>query len=648
LYNRRVQTFLALIALVFLGIVVRLWDLQMVRGQDYRLQIERNLQKLDILPASRGQILDRQGAVLAIDEPCFEFCLDYHVLYGWVPGDPNAPFASEAARWRQRQEAELVKSALAVDLSDAKEVYLRRLEANWNTARELLGGSGDELSLTVGRIVSRVEAIRASMPDPAKLAREQTWSHPVATGLDQATATAVKAKLDGLVGASVRPSFKRRYPYGGLACHLIGVTGEVSAEEQERFNLTASQADTVARLAGNYLGGDIIGKSGVERMCESTLRGRRGCQRRHKTSGQVLEDTPAVQGKDVPLTLDIRLQEDLTRLFPPGASGCIVVLSVPRGEVLAMVSMPTFDLNRYRADFKKLAVDDVMFPLRHRAVSQLYPPGSTVKPLVALAAMGDGVVTPETTYDCTGYLLENEPNRWRCWTVKHGMPGHGPMNVREGLKNSCNVYFYHLGGEMGAQRLSAGLALFGYASAPGTGLLEERSGTVDANATLSESRLMAIGQGPVAITPLHVANALAAVARGTFLSPVLVLEGGPPQVRRPLPFSPAQLEAVREGMRRVANEPGGTAYKIFHGEDIEPLPVEVAGKTGTATVASLKVEDGEDRTGDMAWFAGYAPYEDPQVAVAVVVEYVEGGAAINAGPIARETLRACLRRGYLR
>jgi penicillin-binding protein 2 len=647
LYSRRIKTFLALIGLVFLGVAARLWHLQMVRGQDYRLQIEQSLQKLDILPASRGQILDRQGAVLAIDEPCFEFCLDYRLLYSWVSGDPNSAFAAEAARWRERQKAQLIKSGAAADRQQAQELYDRRVADTWRAARELVG-SGEELYRVAQRIVARVEAIRASVPDPSQLVREQTWSHPVATGLDQATAVELKARIDRMPGASVRPSFKRRYPYGNLACHVIGITGEVSAEEQERFNLSSEYADPTARLRSNYLGGDAIGKSGIERMCESTLRGRRGCQRRHKASGEVMEDTPTVQGGNVPLTLDIDLQEELTRLFPAGASGCIVVLSVERGEVLAMVSIPTFDLNRYRYDFKVLAADEVYFPLRHRAVSRLYPPGSAVKPLVALAALGDGDVNVETTFQCTGYLDEGDPNHWRCWTAKRGMPGHGPMNVSDGLKNSCNVYFYHLGQALGAERLAHWLSLFGFTSLPGSGLSEERSGVADANASLSESRLMAIGQGPIAVTPLHVANAMAAVARGAFYSPLLVLEGGPQQVRRPLPLSQAHLKAVREGMRRVVDEPGGTAYKAFHGGDFEPLGVEVCGKTGTATVASLEVEGGEDRTGDMAWFAGYAPYDDPRIALAVVVEYVEGGAAANAAPVAREAIRACIRRGYLR
>jgi penicillin-binding protein 2 len=648
LYNRRIKTFLALITLVFLGVAGRLWHLQIVRGQEYRLQIEQDLQKLDILPASRGQILDRQGAVLAIDEPCFEFCLDYRLLFSWVNSDPNAAFAAEAGRWRERRKRELIKSGAAADRQQAQELYDRRVADTWRAARELVGGSGEELYRLAQRIVERVEAIRAAMPDQGKMAREQTWSHPVATGLDQPTAVDLKARLDQMIGASVRPSFKRRYPYGNFACHVIGVTGEVSAEEQERFNLPPERADPTTRQCGNYLGGDAIGKSGVERMCEPTLRGRRGCQRRHKASGEILEDTPAVQGRNVPLTLDIGLQEELTRLFPAGASGCIVVLSVPRGEVLAMVSMPTFDLNRYRSDFKALAADEVYFPLRHRAVSQLYPPGSTVKPLVALAALGDGAVARDRTFECTGYLVESDPNRWRCWTVKHGMPGHGAMNVYDGLKNSCNVYFYHLGQELGAERLAHWLSFFGFTAASGTGLMEDRAGLIDAKASISEARLMAIGQGPLAATPLHVANAMAAVARGSFYSPVLVLEGGPQQVRKPLLLRQADLEAVREGMRRVVNEPGGTAYRVFHGEGVERLGTEVCGKTGTATVASQKVEGGEDRTGDMAWFAGYAPFDGPQIALAVVVEYVEGGAAANAGPVAREAVRVCIKRGYIR
>ena len=488
---------------------------------------------------------------------------------------------------------------------------------------------------TTRAIVARVEHLRdvSQHKNPA----EQFLSHPVVCGLDEKTAVAVKGQLADLVGVTVRPSFVRRYPYVDLACHIIGVTGPVSAED-----LATSDADDEP-----YLGGDVIGKSGVERMCEKLLRGRRGSQRVHRMNGDVLSETPAENGRDIHLTLDMALQEELTRMMPPGVAGCIVVLSLPEGQVLAMVSVPGYDLNTYRDDFAKLIRDDLYFPLRHRAVSEVYPPGSTAKPLAALAGLGSGAINLTTTFTCTGYLNPNDTTRFRCWTVSHGLGGHGPMNVVEGLKNSCNVFFYHVGQETGGEELARWFGLLGFTDPPGLGLPEERAGVVDANPSVGESRLMAIGQGPVAVTPLHVANAMATIARdGLFRSPVLLLEDNRPVVTRRLPLTAEQMAAVKLGMHKVVDEPGGTAYKVFH-EGVEPLGVEVCGKTGTATVAEQTSAAGQRREGDMAWFAGFAPYRDPQIAFAVVLEYVQGGGGANAGPIAREAVRTCMKRGYV-
>ncbi|MCJ7545122.1 MAG: hypothetical protein MUP47_11290, partial [Phycisphaerae bacterium] len=386
----------------------------------------------------------------------------------------------------------------------------------------------------------------------------------------------------------------------------------------------------------------------VERKCEDLLRGHRGNRRLHRITGAALSETPAQNGRDVHLTLDIALQQELAALIPPRTSGCIVVLSLPEGHVLAMVSVPGYDLNTYRESFAKLARDDLFFPLRHRAVSQLYAPGSTAKPIAALAGLGSGAIGLQTVFTCEGYFNPSDTTKFRCWTVARGMGGHGSLNVVEGLKHSCNVFFYHVGQEVGGPEMARWFGEFGFTSPPGLGLPEERAGIVDATPGVGESRLLAIGQGPVAVTPLHVANAMATIARdGLFRAPALVLEDAREVGSHQLALTGEQVAAVKEGMHKVVDEPGGTAYKVFHGEDAEPLGIEVCGKTGTATMAALKTSSGQRREGDMAWFAGFAPYRDPQIAFAVVLEYVEGGGGANAGPVAREAIRACMKRGYL-
>ena len=475
-----------------------------------------------------------------------------------------------------------------------------------------------------------------------------------------------------------RPEQRRSYPLDETACQIIGVLGRVTRERLEGHNLLADQDDYLTRLRHNYEHDDMLGISGVERMCEETLRGRRGYRqaRRMARSTAVIAEVPAEDGRDVRLTLDVALQRDLTRLLEDmaeGRNGSLVVVAVgdnpamgvQGGDVLSMVSIPTYDLNRYYVDYAALVRETAELPLNHRAVAALYPPGSTAKPLAALAGLAERVIDVDTLFNCRGFL--HSPDAFRCWIYKYGT-GHGDLNVTGAMKHSCNVFLYNVGELMGVPRLHYWYEKFGFVEKPGTGLAEEIKGRVaDSGSVGSPARHMAIGQGPVACTPLHVADAMATIARrGRRITPGLVIEpdsARPPQTSYDLEIPPQEMAAVIEGMFQVANSSGGTAYKVFHGEEIrrgliEPLPVAVCGKTGTAQAPPLRVDSDGDgritrddvivREGDMAWFAGFAPRENPQIAFAVVVEYVtEGGGASIAAPIGRELVRQCHRHGYV-
>ncbi|MCP4378326.1 MAG: hypothetical protein GY794_19390, partial [bacterium] len=198
-------------------------------------------------------------------------------------------------------------------------------------------------------------------------------------------------KLDKTVGASLRPDNRRRYPYRTTACHIIGFTTQVWKEDLDRHNISADKAGWFKRNEVNYRDGDRIGRGGVELMSEQYLRGKRGY--RVRQGRKMAQERPAAQGQDVHLTIDIRLQEDIENLMG-GKNGCVVLLDVRNREVLAMVSVPTYDINRYQQDFRQLLADKVNLPLLHRAVKKRYPPGSTVKPLAALAGLGTNMITP--------------------------------------------------------------------------------------------------------------------------------------------------------------------------------------------------------------------------------------------------------------
>lgn len=651
MYKQRIKIFLALIALTFLGLAAKLAQLQIVDGQQYRRAFEQNLVTTELLPTIRGKILDRNGRVLAEDKQCYDFSLDYRLLAEPPDSQPEVaegmeshPLRLPGARWA-KQQIQAIRKAEGLSRAKAEEAFWRRVDHTWALSRTLCDKHHVDLEAAVERIVRRVQTVRESVGGPVKL-------EEIGHALVQVEETAGTAET---VGASFEPSLERWYPCGDLACHVIGLTGPVATEEQNLLNLTPQQADRMARIFNNYLDGDEIGKSGVERMLEKELRGRRGYMKTRR-GGEVLEMEPAAPGADVTLTIDAELQDFLARLFYNRvAQGAAVVISVKTGEVLALVSVPTYDLNKFRDDYEALARNQVDVPLIHRAIARRYPPGSTAKVVAALAGLASGL-TPQQAYRCEGRLYPNDHDHFKC----AAQYGHGSLELVEAIQHSCNVYFYNVGRHVGAQRLSAYMANFGFGSPTGIGLPEETGGHLPLRAAYPADPMMwAIGQGSLDTSPLQVANAMAAIARGEYFSPVL-LKDAPPKVRRDLGVRKDQLDAVRNGMWKVVNERGGTAYEVFRAESTpgEKFPV-TCGKTGTADCEPLRADlngdgkvDKEEivKAGNMAWFAGYASRArnaEAEIAFAVVVEYVPGHGGAEAGPLARKLVQFCQERGYV-
>ncbi len=637
--------FLVVVVAAISVVVGRLAHLQLIQGAQYRRRAEELLIYGELLPTVRGKVLDRKERVLAYDEPCFDFCLDYRMLKG--PGS-TAVERKAYSRWVRRQVRRL-REREGVSEQRAKEIFKRRCERTWELAGGLTGATRNEISRQAENAVRRIEAIRRSVGGPI---REENLAHAVVGGLDEATAVKVRSRLGEMVGASVHPSHRRRYPCRHDACHVIGRLRPLTRQEGKRARTTwRADVPIESKLASN-LPGDLVGANGVERLCEGLLRGSRGYRRLRRT-GRMLDKIPARFGSDVNLTIDIELQRALSDIL--GRPGAIVVLDVLTGEVLAMVSLPTYDLNTYRREFGRLSRDQVRLPLWDRTVSVRYPPGSTVKPIAALAGLSTGVITPTKTFYCKGYL--HNPNAFRCWIWKYHR-GHGDLNVVGALEQSCNVFFYNVGEALGVRRQVEWLGRFGFADKPGTLLPGERSGNLPDPRrvrSVGEARFLAIGQGRIIATPMHVANAMAAIARdGQFRSPLLVRELKNKQIVRRLPIDNEHLRLVREGLYKVVNSTSGTGYK--HARDPE---IEICGKTGTAETPDRRIRidsDGDgtlDRrgpvvcSGDTAWFAGFAPYRNPRIAFAVVVEYSDTGGGPTCGPIARRVVGLCRAFGYM-
>ncbi|MFW5926716.1 MAG: penicillin-binding protein 2, partial [Wenzhouxiangella sp.] len=446
-------------------------------------------------------------------------------------------------------------------------------------------------------------------------------------------------------GIEVEPYLTRHYPYGELMSHVIGYVGRIDRSDLQRFD------------GDHYRATTHMGKSGVERFHEMRLHGRAGLER-VETNAQgrvvrVLERTVPQPGADVELTIDLDLQRAAYEALGE-QSGAVVVLEVDTGQVRALVSKPGFDPNLFvhgisHANYRNL-IEDPRRPLFNRFLSGGYEPGSTIKPFIALAGLEAGVITPtQQVWSGGHYQMPGHARRYYDW--KEG--GHGWVDLETAIAESVNVYFYRLAVELGIDRISRELALFGFGRSTGIDLPGEGDGVLPTRswkrATYGapwfpgETVITGIGQGFTVVTPLQLAHATAALAgRGTTAPPNLTGEAEPVQMIR---HDPAHWEAVHAGMRAVVHWPSGTARAMA-----SRVPVTMAGKTGTAQVfgradaAERDEREQEELPAHLrnhALFTGFAPADSPRFAATVVVEHGGGGASV-AAPVAAEVIAAAM------
>lgn len=436
-----------------------------------------------------------------------------------------------------------------------------------------------------------------------------------------------------LPGIYIEERSKRIYPLSSLMSHVLGYVGEINQKE----------LDTLGGMG--YKVGDVIGKMGVERLKEDVLKGKRGgsiveTDALGRTVKEIAKVPPSM-GEDVQLALDYQLQE-IVEAELEGKRGAVVCMDPMTGQILAMASAPSFDPNVFvdgvSHNYWRSLTTDPSKPLLNRAVSGIYPLGSVFKIVVAVAALEEGVTDEREVVYCTGSFRFGNRD-FGCWK-EHG---HGPVNLRRALVESCDFYFYEMGRRLGVDKISTYARLLGLGSSTGTGLLEEKEGVVPSSEwkkkTLKapwypgETISYAIGQGYLAITPIQVAIMISAIFNGGYLHKArLTLD--PVDEQRPykLPIKDRTLELIKDALWGVVNEPRGTGSKArVEGWD-------VSGKTGTAQTRSLNiVEKDINRVPyhlrDHAWFAAVAPKEDPQLTVVVLIEHGgHGGSA--AAPVA--------------
>lgn len=682
-FHWRVRSIVGVLVILILLFAWVLYDLQYVHGADYLAQSRRKIAKTETVEAARGEILDRYGRVLVTNRESYNVSLDTSFMEDanatltklldicrtqgvtWadtLPISAEAPFVftfdtassgaisnlyalAESLKWTDtlpaREEADAIRSAAqegeGVSYPSA-DAFLDKLRAYYEIDPLLPDGEARALMGVRYELTLR--------------SREITYTAYV-FAQDVQMPFIVTVKEADLPGVSIDTTTVREYNTA-YAAHLLGRVGLMNSDEWNNVY-----------QALNYPYNATVGKEGVELAFESYLHGTPGKRNIetndqgkvvsgddnwvvNQTTGETLAPDP---GDNVILTLDIKLQEAVERALATGIEGlksedtqggAAVVIDVRDGGVLAMASYPTFDLTTYTQNYNTLLADPLN-PLLNRATQQVYPPGSTFKMVTAIGALEEGIIEPDTEILDTGRYLYYDDYQPQCWIYRDsgGRSTHGSENVSDAIKDSCNVFFFDAGRRLGISLLEQYAAMFGLGESTGielyeaTGWMDGPEYTESHGQTWYEGNTLpaAIGQGNSRFTPLQLANYVATLANGGthYAAHLLkevksndfsqVVEQYEPTVLNQLEISPENLAAVTEGMLRVTTESSAKTY-------FADLGVQVAAKTGSAQVSS--------ETESNALFVAFAPYENPEIALAIVVE--KGGSGSTLANIAAEIL----------
>lgn len=681
-FHWRVRGIAGVLFLILLLFVWVLYDLQYVHGADYLAQSRRKIAKTETVEASRGDILDRYGRVLVTNRESYNVSLDTSFMEDvngtlgrlldicraeevtWadtLPISEEAPFvftfdtASSGAVSNLYALAESIKKTAG--LPDRAEADAIRAAAQAGesysspSAAAFLEALAEYYQIDPLLPDSELRALVGVRYELSLRSREITYN-AYTFAQDVELPFIVKVKEADLPGVSIDVTTAREYKTA-YAAHLLGRVGPIYSDEWSVYQ----------ELGYDY--NAIVGKEGVELAFESYLHGTPGKRNIEtndqgkvvsgddnwvvdQTTGEVLAPDP---GDNAILTLDIKLQEAVERALATGIGGlksedtqggAAVVIDVRDGGVLAMASYPTFDLTTYTQNYNDLLADPLE-PLKNRAIREVYPPGSTFKMVTAIGALEEGIIEPDTEILDTGRYRYYDDYQPQCWIYRDsgGWRTHEEENVSDAIMDSCNVFFFDVGRRLGISLLEEYTAMFGLGEPTGielyeaTGWMDGPEYTESQGQTWYEGNTLpaAIGQGNSRFTPLQLANYVATLANGgTHYSAHLlkevkssdfsqVVERYEPTVLNQLDIDPENLSAVTEGMLRVTTEGSAKAY-------FADLGVQVAAKTGSAQVSSA--------TESNALFVAFAPYENPEIALAIVVE--KGGSGSTLANMAAEIL----------
>ncbi|MFQ5430031.1 MAG: penicillin-binding transpeptidase domain-containing protein [Phycisphaerae bacterium] len=703
MFERRLR--IVLMIPIFCGLILvwRLFQLQVVRGERYqRLADEALLAPRRFLPPLRGRILDRHGRVLVSDEPVHDVTVYYGAL---CMRDAYVQKLAINLRRRDHHWRAASSAALEAEVRRRIHTMWTTLARISGIPLRELRRRRDAICDSVERLRRHIWQARRrkGFDEPFRHLHlvDEGWYYPILRNCSPEVRTRLELSLASLPFVRIEPSVRRVWcDDAEPLCHLIGRLGEVSAERIETDPLKEDplgryRAGDQAGVSGvEWLGERMLrGRRGFE---ERTLDGEIKATQPPVDGRDVRLTIDFDLQRRVAALLESALAEEEQR-----TGAACVVLDVQTREILALVSVPTYSLTEFQQDYESLRDDAKHRPLLFRAVGEEYQPGSIMKPVAMLAGFHYGLVDPQAQVFCDGSFIPGS-SKWHCWTYWRGLAGHGYISAEEAIMHSCNVYFYGLGQRLQAGRLTDFYRDFIYGPVvdarqwKGTGLREERRGLIPSPRMMRErwhrgfrpadGRNYAIGQGEIQITPLQAANIFATLATGVYRDPTIIANDGAARPEWVIPHVPDEAwRLARRGVDRVVNEVGGTAYHYARMDDLE-----ICGKTGSAQCVSRAVlskytfDLGDDRTGTVAaptveraremldlpqsarclkrkvlerwppdrpekkgppthaWFAGFAPYRRPRIALAVIIEH-GGSGGRAAGPIGRaifETLLA--------
>lgn len=613
--NPRLNFFYGVFLLLLVVLTVGLWAHQMLKGADYRAAEERQNYRRILMPGPRGNIYDREGRLLVGNRPVFNAVVSLNELRP----EFRAEYFHLLNEARDRHQVIHIGQLNIDARSNVIQRYLNQINRVLGTRMEV-DSVELERHFRQRLLLPFVLMSDLSGAQYAKLVEQISVESPIQVITESA----------------------RYYPLGAAACHLLGYVSNSS-------EIPATEVPGEDLLTFTFEG--KVGRSGLERSFDDRLQGISGGEIWSVDPGgftyERTEFRSPVQGEDLTISIDIDLQKAAENALA-GKIGAVVALDVNNGEVLALTSMPNYDLNDF-SPFLSYEVDQKIRAeggFYNRATQGLYPPGSTFKLVTAIAGMRLGIIDSETEIYCPGYKMVGR-RRFHC----HRRSGHGTEDILHAIKDSCNVFFYEKGIEMGIEPLAAEARRFGLDRPTGIELPGETRSMLIPDPAWKKRRLFegwfdgdtanaSIGQGYLLVTPLQMACFVASIARGeTLTKPTLLLTSGQeishPESTR-IGLTAAQYSMIRQGMA-MAGGPGGTARRA----GTEDMPV--AGKTGTAQVR----KNGKPTT--LAWFVGFAPAHDPEIAIAALVEGVPeedtnyaGGS--TAAPIAREVFTAFTRK----